>query len=137
MEVIRRKFMSVIQSHLEILNDRIIGWYGLLLPILQEVESSNKDNHENKIQVDVKEKYGSLRIDFSSGNTYLEQLASRAETESKKVCQLCGARGKTVWIKDWCWTLCGYHAKARKKSDHDSEKTRLLFIKYLKKDKRL
>ena len=126
--------MSIIKSKLERIDEHIIGWYGLLLPILLEVDIYNKENQENKAEVYIKEKYGSLRIELTNCDSYLEQLINRADTESQKICQLCGAKGKTLWIKDWCWTLCRYHAKARKKSNHDCDKTRLLFKKYVLKD---
>jgi hypothetical protein len=127
--------MSIIKSNLEKLNENIIGWYGLLLPVLLEVEKNNKANQENKTEVNINEKYGGLQIDLSGGDMFLHKMAIKAEQESHNVCQLCGAKGKTTWIQDWCMTLCDNHAKARKKANHDEEKTRLLYLKYIKKQK--
>jgi len=127
--------MSVIKSHLDYLDEHIIGWYGLLLPVLIEIDKYN-ENQDKKIKVNVKEKYGGLRIDLSGGNTLLHYMAARTERESHKVCQLCGAKGKPILIDDWYWTLCDFHAKAKKKSPHDCEKTHQLFLKYLEKDRK-
>lgn len=124
--------MSITKTYLELLDEHITGWLGLLMPILSEIDKYNNENPDEKIEIQVKEKYGGLRLELSGGFPYLEQLTFRAEKESHKVCQLCGIRGKTRWIKDWCWTLCKHHAKARKKANHDEEKTRLLFMKYLR-----
>jgi hypothetical protein len=121
--------MSIIKRHLEYLDEHILGWYGLLLPVLLEIERYNKEKKDDEVSVYVKEKYGGLRIDLSGGNSYLHNMAERAETESHKVCQLCGAMGEHILIDHWYWTLCDYHKKALKKTLHHDEKTHRLFIR--------
>jgi hypothetical protein len=111
------------------LDEHILGWYGLLLPVLLEIERYNKENKDDEISVYVKEKWGGLRIDISGGCSYLQNMAIRAEIESHKICQLCGAEGKPIWIGDWYWTLCNYHSEALKCTRHYDEKTRLLYIR--------
>ena len=124
--------MSITKPHLENLDEHILGWYGLLLPVLLEIERHNKENKDDEISVYVKEKYGGLRFELSGGYNYLYNMAERAETESHKICQLCGARGKSAWIGNWEWTLCGYHKKALKKTLQNDEETHRLFIRNFK-----
>ena len=125
--------MSNIKSYLKHLDEHIIGWYGLLLPILLEIEKYNKENKGNEVKINVKEKFGGLRINLSGEGTYLDKMAERVEAESYKICQLCGSGGETTWIDNWRWTLCDYHAEALKENGNNDEKIRLQFIKNFKK----
>jgi hypothetical protein len=121
--------MSIIKHYLEYLDEHILGWYGLLLPVLLGIERYKKENKDDEISVYVKEKYGGLVIELSGGNRYLRNMTERAEEESFKICQLCGAEGKPIWLDHWRWTLCDYHAKAMENDPHQHEETHRLFIR--------
>jgi hypothetical protein len=98
------------------------GWYGLTLPIIEEIRLYNIANPDNQIYIDqIKEKFGSLRIYVSGEPDYLDAMIKKAEYESNYICEICGARGNTEKIDGWYWTLCDDHKKARidSKGDHD------------------
>ena len=55
--------------------------------------------------VQVKEKFGTLRIYHTSDDPYVEGLVSMAESVSSTTCEHCGNRGTTS-TKGWYQTLC-------------------------------
>ena len=127
--------MKLTKKHCDHLDEHIIGWYGLLLPILLEIENYNNENPSKEIQIDdVKEKYGSLRIDLSNESTYLSHFISRAEKESQKICQLCGAAGKHIEINNWFWTLCNSHAEAKRMAGSNEKLINHIFIRNVKNE---
>jgi hypothetical protein len=111
------------------MDEHILGWYGLLLPVLLEIERYNKENKDNEISVSANEKLGGLDIRLSNRTTYIHEMAVRAERESYKICQLCGAEGKLISIRGWYWTLCDYHVEVIKRIEYSDEKRRRLYIK--------
>ena len=128
--------MRLTKKYCDHLDEHIIGWYGLLLPVLLEIEKYNNENPGKEIQINyVKEKYGSLQIDLSNDSTYLSHFTSRAESESQKTCQLCGVKGRSVQIDNWYWTLCDSHTEAKKMAGSDDKLTSHLYIKNIKKER--
>ena len=108
------------------------GWYGLTLPVIEEIRLYNKSNPDNQIQIrQIKQKFGSLRIYVSDCPDYIEAMIAKAEYESKRTCEICGAGGKTESINDWYWTLCEEHKKAKREANHDSELEDKLYKKML------
>jgi len=98
------------------------GWMGLTLPILEEVRLYNIKNPDNMIKINqIKEKFGTLRIYLSSEPDYLEKMICKAEHESGKTCEICGAKGTNEAINGWYKTLCDEHRKAKIEADFDSE----------------
>ena len=99
------------------------GWYGLTLPIIEEIRCYNEKNKKNKIRIDqIKEKFGKLRIYTSGGNhDYLNAMILKAGYESGYICEICGARGKNKEIDGWYMTLCDEHRKAKLKANGDRE----------------
>nr|AGS52920.1 hypothetical protein [uncultured bacterium contig00019] len=97
-----------------------LGWYGLLLPVIKEIDDYNKLNPDNKITIEqIKEKFGTLRIYASGCPDYIKKMIIKAEDESAHICEFCGVRCKTVQINNWYWTLCKKHAK-EKQEEYDS-----------------
>jgi len=100
--------------------DHYHGWYGLTLPIIEEIRLYNNINQLNKIKItQIKEKFGTLNIYVSKAPEYIQKMILKAERESRYICEKCGARGKTVKIRDWYWTLCEEHRKAKEDANHD------------------
>ena len=98
------------------------GWMGLTLPIIEEVRLYNENNSDYMIQItQIKEKFGGLRIYLSSMPDYLRKMICKAEHESMRICEFCGARGKTGKINGWVWTLCAEHRKAKIKANRDNK----------------
>jgi len=108
------------------------GWHGLVLPIIREIKLFNEKNPDDEIEIDqIKEKYGTLRFHASGCPDYIEGMISIAEIESEYVCEICGARGKTVKIDGWYSTLCMYHARAKKASGHKYGLASSLYRKFM------
>jgi len=88
------------------------GWYGLTLPIIEEIRLYNTANPDKQIHIDqIKEKFGSLRIYVSGKPDYLDAMIRKAEYESNYICEICGARGNNEEIDGWYCTLCDDHKK--------------------------
>jgi hypothetical protein len=90
------------------------GWFKLVKPILEAVDKYNRDHKENiyndrKIEViDIKEKWGGLRIYLSYYLPELESLIDKAEKLSYKTCEECGTTENvtTEQVTGWYRTLC-------------------------------
>jgi type IV secretion system protein VirD4 len=108
------------------------GWYGLLAPILDEINLYNGENKKNEIEIDqIKEKFGTLNIYTTGCPDYIKGMISLAEEESGHVCEICGARGETVKINGWYTTLCHRHAKAKKAAGYDTSLLLKLYRKLM------
>jgi len=115
--------------------DHYHGWYGLTLPIIEEIRLYNNINPFNKIKItQIKEKFGTLNIYVSKAPEYIHKMILKAGQESRYICEKCGARGKTVKIKDWYWTLCEEHRKAKEDANHDDRLEHKIY-KNIMKDK--
>jgi len=102
--------------------EHYFGWYGLTLPIIEEIRKYNVKHPKNEIKINqIKEKFGGLRFYVSSAPDYIHNMILKAEHESKHICEKCGARGSTENINGWIWTLCDEHKKAKKEANRDQE----------------
>jgi len=85
------------------------GWYKLIEPILKYVEEYNKDKEkENQIEfLQIKEKWGGLRIYTNFGTKELFELIDNAEEESFKTCEFCGSEENVGCTENgWYSTVC-------------------------------
>lgn len=84
------------------------GWFSLIEPILQYIQSYNKDkSEENKIVVyQIKEKYGTLRFEIGNYPKELDNMVEAAEKASATTCEKCGALGSLRDCNGWYHTLC-------------------------------
>jgi hypothetical protein len=82
------------------------GWAGLINRVYDVLESIKGTV---KI-VQVKEKFGGLRIYTDYGNDELDQVIREVGYESVKICETCGKPGE-VRGKGWYYTSCVEHAK--------------------------
>ena len=85
------------------------GWYKLIEPIINYIEEYNQDKkEEDKIKIiQIKEKYGGLRIYTSFDTQELHKMISEAEEKSYRVCEICGSE-KYVGCRTnaWIQTIC-------------------------------
>lgn len=65
---------------------------------------------EVPVAVQIKEKFGTLRFYVNGGTTKTEAFIEFAEYHSGRICETCGAPGKTRG-EGWLTTLCELHAK--------------------------
>jgi hypothetical protein len=98
------------------------GWFGLTLPIIEEIRRYNEKNPDNKIRINqIKEKWGRLEIYASGEPDYLFKMILKAGYESERTCEICGAKGKCTEINGRHMTLCEEHIKAKQEADCDSD----------------
>ena len=83
------------------------GWYPLIEPILQYIQSYNKDRaEEDQIVIQqIKEKFGTLHIYISNYPEELAKMVSEAQEASATTCEKCGAPG-SLRNCGWYYTLC-------------------------------
>lgn len=63
------------------------------------------------VAIQIKEKYGTLRFYVDGGDTTAQAYIDFAEAYSARLCDVCGAPGKTTG-KGWVQTRCEAHASA-------------------------
>lgn len=84
------------------------GWYSLIKPIIDYIEEYNKDKtDEDKIVImQIKEKFGGLRIYTNFHTDELYEMINHAEDESYHVCELCGSREDMGQTMGWITSMC-------------------------------
>lgn len=87
------------------------GWYGLVYPIIFDIEEYNKTHPDKSQQIEIfqiKEKFGGLRIYLDNAPEYVKEKVRKAEELSKKICEVCGSPidvvtySKNGWIRTRC-----------------------------------
>lgn len=85
------------------------GWQNILEPVLECCEKYGIEI------VQIKQKFGGLRVYIEGGNSEIERLIRNAETLSFTICEQCGAPGKLGgrgWVRVRC-EPCENHEKAK------------------------
>lgn len=82
------------------------GWAPLVNRVFDKLETIKG----NVKIIQVKEKYGGLRIYTDYSNEELDEVIYDAEHESLEICDQCGQPGK-LRGKSWYYTSCDEHAK--------------------------
>lgn len=84
------------------------GW----VPILEELcFNLSRIIPEDFHLVQVKEKFGALRIYSNIHKKEFEDLMHEAALKSEETCEICGKEGKQTSVRGWIKTLCEPHAK--------------------------
>jgi len=86
------------------------GWFPILFLLCEKIrEEAGKDSTVDFKFLQIKEKFGLLRIYGSGGNQAIYGLIDKAETDSSQVCERCGSTDDaqplptpTGWIKTHC-----------------------------------
>lgn len=92
------------------------GWFDILDVACSIIQShidwqNRKGEMVSQVTADqVKEKFGTLRFYTSGGDDYTRGVEAMAEAISSRVCEQCGAPGKTEG-EGWITTLCDEHRK--------------------------
>lgn len=79
------------------------GWYGILERLLVDIAAMSPPADFAILQV--KEKYGTLRVYVSSASDAIFDRIDQAELESAATCEICGKPGKlrgTHWVETLC-----------------------------------
>lgn len=90
------------------------GWYDLIDSLCSQITFHLKHNAkpgtEQFVVSQVKEKFGGLRFYGDGGDDKIHHFIWFAESFSHRVCETCGAPGKTR-SGGWIYTSCDQHAK--------------------------
>ena len=89
------------------------GWYKAFgkMFIKELIDELEKDNYLDDFEIlQIKEKYGGLRIYIGSAPEAIHRLIDEYEELSYNYCQICGKPGKT-YDNGWIMTLCPAHAR--------------------------
>jgi hypothetical protein len=78
------------------------GW----LPLLDDLFGKIIEADPEAKVLQVKEKFGGLRVYTSSAVGVVSEAAMQAEGKSYTICQDCGAPGREQTIRGWINTLC-------------------------------
>lgn len=93
------------------------GWYHILDALFETIQNYiDKNNLSQTHTVQVKEKFGSLRVYLDFEDIVIHELVNLAESISERVCELCGAPGKLRNLNGWYKTLC---RKCYKEAERD------------------
>ena len=88
------------------------GWKPMVQALVSLCEDYCKTKDLPFTIEQVKEKFGTLRFYYSGGDDYISQLVDSAETQSGKMCEVCGKEGK-LRGGGWLKTLCDEHHQQR------------------------
>jgi len=77
------------------------GWYGILYDLFRNLSELDEDIE----LLEVKEKFGTLRVYIINGSDKAYDLIEEAESKSRFVCEVCGKEGK-LRSDGWLFTLC-------------------------------
>ena len=85
------------------------GWYTLIDTLSGELQRHAEATDTPITAVQVKEKFGTLRMYVRPTDDYIQALQEIADYFSAEICELCGAPGhliESIWMR----TLCAEHA---------------------------
>lgn len=74
------------------------GWWKLLDTYLPGIYASDKEISK----VDIKEKYGTLRVDFVSGSDEAFRFSDAITDQSAEICENCGGQRRPDGRQPWC-----------------------------------
>ena len=90
------------------------GWFSLIEAIChlvdQHIANGGWKGEEPYKFLQIKEKYGGLRVYDHGSDDYIRGVIDAAESLSYRICEICGSPGKTCSSGIWVKTLCGTHA---------------------------
>lgn len=86
-----------------------IGWARLLRWAVLDLDALAVRRDLDFEIVDVKEKWGSLRISLDDWPVEADEIVERAEDESESTCAACGRPGGIVAVGGWVTPLCRIH----------------------------
>jgi hypothetical protein len=84
------------------------GWYKLINDCFDKIEERLKNNPQVFKVLQVKEKFGGLRIYFTGGDKFIEDAIRQTCKKSYETCENCGSseEATTVTICGWLYTRC-------------------------------
>lgn len=96
------------------------GWYGLLQPIIDYITEYNENiekEDDKLVPLQIKEKFGGLRVYMNYCTEELKKLINKAEEESYHVCEICGSKKHIGYTMRYIQTICFECVKELAKSE--------------------
>jgi hypothetical protein len=114
-KIFRQKNLSIRESCMPWGLDCGIGWFDLIDDLCSKIQKiCNKRGFQTET-VQVKEKFGELRFYVYNSNDEIDDLISKAEEKSYKICENCGSEDGVTQSKGWIVSLCKTCMKDYKK----------------------
>lgn len=88
------------------------GWYSIIDELCSKIVSYCRDANLPIHFVQIKEKFGDLRIYYDMCDEYIDSLIHDAVVKSRVSCEKCGKPG-VLRKGGWVQTLCDEHADGR------------------------
>jgi len=85
------------------------GWYSLIEKMIDELNPLSENLDINIVQI--KEKYGTLRVYIDNGTDDMYAVVDKYEIQSAKICEYCGEEASVRNNIGWHRTLCEQHYK--------------------------
>jgi hypothetical protein len=91
------------------------GWFFIIEAMChlidQHIKNDGWDQKASYKFVQIKEKFGGLRVYDYGADDYIRGVIDMAESLSYRVCELCGDQGSKYHSGMWVKTLCETHAE--------------------------
>lgn len=104
------KYFLISKKYENILNCAIecnFGWLDIIEQACYNINDHvTRTQFENFKIVQIKEKFGQLRIYTSFTDTYIDGVIDMACSMSNCTCEVCGNKGRICSEKPWIRTLC-------------------------------
>ena len=90
------------------------GWHKILVKLFSDISELDEIPEDFEI-VQIKEKFGGLRVYVTVGTDEIYDLIAVAELEAENTCESCGTKNDTVrnaphngfWLKTYCSECAG------------------------------
>lgn len=79
------------------------GWFDIIYDACKKIAALDDGTFKF---LQIKEKFGGLRLYCSGGNSEVNKIIGLAEDESYNVCEMCGKRENITTEGGWIQTLC-------------------------------
>ena len=97
------------------------GWYWLIDNLCSAIQGYIDSNPHLNIQqveaVQLKEKFGQMRLYFDGGGDHIGGMVSFAENLSYSICEECGSTDKVKQTSGWITSLCAKCMGKRKRAE--------------------
>lgn len=91
-----------------------IGWMPIVENMVQDVVAHCVNSGLTKMEfLQIKEKFGELRVYHTGGDHYVDSRVREAELACSSVCETCGEPGELRSDLNWWATLCDVHHAER------------------------
>ena len=86
------------------------GWYSILETLCSCLSNLNQGETQQPVLLhNFKEKFGKLRISVHSSNPEVRAWIDFAESLSTRTCEICGMRGRLIFLDGWQRVRCPDH----------------------------